>query len=60
MQIEKNQYEKMINEIGYLAKKLDAEMTILERMKIKKSTIHRISIAIGIYLSIITIFSFIL
>ena len=52
--------EKIMNEIGYLAYIMDTEMTIFERMKIKKSTLKRILIALGIYFTTITIFVLIL
>jgi len=48
------------NEIGYLAKILDTEMTISERMKIKKSSVKKIFGALIVYFSIIAIFSIIL
>jgi len=56
MQNEEIQYEEYINEIGYFAKKLDNEMTIFERMKITKSTMCRILMAMGIYVLIMVLF----
>jgi hypothetical protein len=44
---------EVIDEVGYLAKLIDEEMTIFERMKIKKSTFKRITLAILIYISVI-------
>ena len=46
---ENEQNELMLNEVGYLAKLRDNEMTIFERMKIKNTTKHRIIGAITIY-----------
>jgi hypothetical protein len=56
---EESQIEE-INEIGYIARKIDIEMTILERMKIKKSTLKRITIALGIYFVTMFLFLYIL
>lgn len=47
---------EMIDEIGYLAKLLDTELTIFERMKLKKSTIFRMLGALIIYM--VTMISF--
>lgn len=54
------QYDEYINEIGYFARQLDTELTILERMKITKSSLYRVFIAIGIYLIIMILFMFML
>ena len=59
MMNEKSQLEE-INEIGYIAKKIDIEMSILERMKIKNSTIKRILIALGIYFTTMFLFFYII
>ena len=56
---EESQFEE-INEIGYIAKKIDIEMTILERMKIKKSTMKRITMALGIYFTTMFLLLYIL
>ena len=56
---EEVQFEE-IDEIGYIAKKIDIEMTILERMKIKKSTMIRIFMALGIYFVTMILFLYIL
>ena len=40
-----------IDEIGYIAKMLDSELTIFERMKIKKSSLKKVSGAIVFYLT---------
>lgn len=47
-----------IDEIGYIAKTLDFELTIFERMKIKKSSLKKISGAIVFYLTTMLLFSF--
>ena len=46
-----------IDVIGNIARTLDTEMTILERMKIKKSTLLRMVGAAVVYLSIMSLFS---
>jgi len=46
-----------INDVGSIARTLDAEMTVLERMKIKKSTLFRIIGALVVYLTMMSIFS---
>lgn len=46
--------------IGYIAQMIDAELTIIERMKIKKTTLYKIIVALFIYLITMTIFSLIL
>ena len=43
------QNEQNIDEIGYMAKLIDKEMTIFQRMKIKKSTLLKIMGALFIY-----------
>lgn len=52
--------EILIDEVGYLAKLIDEEMTIFERMKIKKSTLKRMAGAMVVYISVIITFSVIL
>lgn len=47
-----------IDEIGYIAKTLDFELTIFERMKIKKRSLKKISGAIVFYLTTMLLFSF--
>ena len=47
----------VVDEVGYLAKIIDEEMTTLERMKIKKSTLKRMAVALLIYMSVMLIFS---
>jgi len=49
MENKNQQNDLILNEIGYLAKIRDAEMTILERMKIKRATKYHIVGAITIY-----------
>ena len=60
MENEEIQYDEYLDEIGYLARKLDTEMTVLERMKITKSTMYKIVIAFGIYIGTMISFAFIL
>jgi hypothetical protein len=49
--------ETSIDEVGYVARLIDTEMTILERMKIKKSTMYRIIGALSIYSITMIIFA---
>lgn len=58
MENENIQNEISANEIGYIAKLIDTEMTIIERMKIKKSTVYRIIGALTIYSITMTLFVF--
>jgi len=46
-----------LDEIGYKAKMLDSQMTITQRMKIKKQSIKKIIGALGFYLAMMLIFS---
>ncbi len=46
-----------ITDVGNIAKILDTEMTVLERMKIKKSTLLRILGAGIVYLLMMSFFS---
>ena len=46
-----------INDIGIIARTIDTEMTMLERMKIKKRILLRMLGAAVIYLTIMFIFS---
>ena len=46
-----------IDVIGNIARTLDTEMTILERMKIKKSTLLRMVGAAVVYLTMMSLFS---
>lgn len=46
----------MIDEIGYLAKYIDTEFTIIERMKLKKATLFRIFCALLIYVATMIMF----
>jgi hypothetical protein len=52
------QNEITTSEIGYIAKLIDSEMSIIERMKIKKSTIYRIIGALTIYSITMILFVF--
>ena len=49
-------YEKTSNDIGYSANRIDTEMTMFERIKIKKSSLYKILVAINIYFIIIILF----
>jgi division protein CdvB (Snf7/Vps24/ESCRT-III family) len=49
--------EKIMNEIGYLAYMMDTEMTMFERMKLKKSSFYRILGAMTIYLLVMILFA---
>jgi len=44
--------------IGSLAKFIDSEMTVFERMKIRKESLIKITIALVFYVTIMTVFSF--
>ncbi len=46
-----------MDEVGYLAKLLDEEMSVFERMKIKRSTLKRMAFALLIYISVMITFS---
>ena len=46
-----------ISDIGSIARIIDTELTISERMKIKKSTLFRIAGAVFVYLTIMSLFS---
>ena len=46
-----------INDVGSIARIIDTEMTVLERMKIKKSTLFRMLGAAVVYLTIMSLFS---
>ena len=58
MENENIQDDISTNEIGYLAKLIDTEMTIFERMKIKKSTLYRLVGALTIYSFMMFLFVF--
>ena len=51
-----NQDEK-INSIGHVAQILDAEYSIIERMKIKKETLTRLGYAGILYITIMIFFA---
>jgi len=57
MENEEFQNEEVINEIGYLAYIMDTEMTMFERMKIKKSSLYRILGAMTIYSVVMILFA---
>jgi len=54
------QYDEYLDEIGYIARKLDTEMTTIERMKIQKSTLYKIGFALIIYIATMISFGLIL
>ena len=47
MNIQENMFG---GDIGQIAKRIDTELTMLERMKIKKSTLKRIMSAVVVYI----------
>ena len=57
MDNENTQGNISINEIGSIAMIIDTEMTILERMKIKKKTLIRLFGALMFYLVVMTLFT---
>jgi hypothetical protein len=57
MENEEIKNEKIMSEIGYLAYMMDSEMTIFERMRIKKSSLYKILGAITIYLVTMILFT---
>ena len=57
MDDENTQSNISINEIGSIAMIIDTEMTILERMKIKKKTLIRLFGALMFYLVVMTLFT---
>ena len=52
--------DENVKKIGQLAQLLDAEYSILERMKLKKGTLKRLGYAIAIYIGIMITFTIIL
>ena len=57
MDIQENMF---VEDIGQVAKRIDIELTMLERMKIKKSTLKRIMSAIIIYIIAMLVFTILL
>jgi len=49
-----------VDNIGYIAQLMDTEMTIFERMKIKRQTLKKITGAIGIYFLVMSLFAYLL
>ena len=45
-----------VTEVGYIARFIDQEMTIYERMKLKKTSIARIIGALVVYIVTISVF----
>ena len=60
MENENQQKELILDEIGYFARIIDTDMTILERMKIKKTTRNRILGAITVYTATMILFTLLL
>ena len=60
MDNEEVRHDEILNEIGYFARQIDSEMTIFERMKITKSTLYKVIMAMGIYLTTMILLIFIL
>jgi hypothetical protein len=58
--MENEENKNIINEIGYLAYLMDTEMTMFERMKIKKSSFYRILGALTVYSGVMIFFALIL
>jgi hypothetical protein len=52
--------DENVKQIGQLAQLLDAEYSIVERMKLTKESVKRLSYASIVYISIMTIFALIL
>ena len=46
-----------INEIGHIAKIIDKEMTIFERMKVNKENLKRVGLAVIFYLISMLVFA---
>ena len=57
MDIQENMF---VEDIGQVAKRIDIELTMLERMKIKKSTLKRIMSAVIIYIIAMLVFTILL
>lgn len=43
------------NEIGMIAKELDRNTTTFDRMKLRKTTLHKLAIALFVYVSVMTL-----
>ena len=52
-----NEITLNVNEIGYIARLIDQEMTIFERMRIKKTTLARIAGALVVYIVTMSVFT---
>ena len=57
MENENQEKNLLVDEIGHFARLLDKDMTIIERMKIKKSTRNRIVGAVTIYIATMIVFT---
>ena len=55
-----NEINLNVNEAGYIARLIDQEMTIYERMKLKKTTLARIAGAMMVYLVTMSAFAILL
>lgn len=60
MEYKNIQNEIITNEIGHIARILDTEMTMFERMKIKKRSIKKIFGALIFYTGVMTLFVLVL
>ena len=54
------EYKNIQNEMGHVARILDAEMTMFERMKIKKKSLRKIFGALMFYMAVMILFILIL
>lgn len=48
------------NEIGSLARFIDSEMTIVERMKIRKESLIKVIVALIVYSTVMVVFSLVM
>ena len=51
---------EFVDEIGNIAKIIDKELSIFDRMKIRKKTLKKMGLALLFYFFVIIIFNFIL
>ncbi len=57
MENETQSENMFINEIGQIAKIIDKEMTIFERMKVNKDNLKRVGLAVIFYLAAMLVFA---
>lgn len=60
MEYENIQNEIITNEIGQIARILDTEMTMFERMRVKKKSLKKIFGALMFYTAVMILFIFVL